>query len=149
MHVAPRPATWSSRSMTPSRSPPKVPTCRQKMIAFLNQRSLLGASRTALRLDRELGELELGPAAGAQRVVELDDLPAGRALAPQLVALVAIQQRGEDPDQREHGADHEPDRKPRALRPADVARPHARHQADGDVLHAAQSRCASVVDALE
>src|SRR3954468_8131241 len=42
-----------------------------------------------LGLDRHFGELELRPAARAERVVELDDLAAARAPAPQLVAVVA------------------------------------------------------------
>ena len=38
----------------------------------------------------DLGEVEIGAAAHAHRVVELDDLAAGRALAAQLVALGAV-----------------------------------------------------------
>ena len=47
-----------------------------------------------------VGVLELGAAAGAQRVVELDDLPAARAGAPRLVALDAVEDRRDQPEER-------------------------------------------------
>src|SRR5439155_7855540 len=46
-------------------------------------------------LDRHFGEVEVCPAAHAHRVVQLDDLPARRALAPQLVAVGAVEDRGQ------------------------------------------------------
>src|SRR3954464_5505707 len=42
--------------------------------------SLPARGGDGLGLDRHVGELELGPAAGAECVVELDDLPAAGAL---------------------------------------------------------------------
>src|SRR3712207_917693 len=53
----------------------------------LDERPSLTAVRRRFRLDRDLGELEVGAAAGAQGVVQLDDLAAGGALAADLVAL--------------------------------------------------------------
>src|SRR6476469_4631650 len=51
----------------------------------VSERSSLSAHCAAgLGLDRHRGALELGAAARAQRVVELDDLPAPGALAAQL-----------------------------------------------------------------
>src|SRR4051794_20977848 len=53
-----------------------------------------------LGLDGDVGEVELGAAAGAERVVELRDAPAVRALAAQLVGLDAVAERGEQPEER-------------------------------------------------
>src|SRR3954452_2416433 len=59
--------------------------------------SLSAPGHRGFRHDRDLGEVELGTAARAQRVVELDDLAAARALAAQLVAVVAVGDGGEQP----------------------------------------------------
>ena len=47
--------------------------------------------------DRDVGELELVAAAHAHRVVELDDLAAARALAPQLLVVPAVEDRRQQP----------------------------------------------------
>src|SRR5215208_921997 len=66
---------------------------------FLRKRRLRGSLSAhrggRLGLDRHLREGELGAAAGADGVVELDDPAAARTLPPQLVAVVAVQERGE------------------------------------------------------
>src|SRR5688500_11686967 len=66
-------------------------------------------------LDRDLGEVELGAAAGADRVMELDHPPATGALAAQLVAVVAVQQRREQPCDRHERRDREPEEERGAL----------------------------------
>ena len=88
-----------------------------------------------LGLDRHVGELELGPAAGADRVVELDDPAAAGALAAQLVAVVAVQQRGEQPADRHDRRDQEPEEERRALDPPDDAAGQAEEEADDEVGH--------------
>src|SRR4051794_19284777 len=55
---------------------------------------LLRAGRR-LGVDRHVGEVQLRAAARADRVVELHDLPAARALAAQLVALGAVERGGQ------------------------------------------------------
>src|SRR3954468_7025285 len=70
--------------------------------------SLPACGGHGLGLDRHLRELELGPATCAQRVVELDDLAAPRALAAQLVAVVAVQKRREETGERDERRDQEP-----------------------------------------
>src|SRR3954447_21364141 len=68
----------------------------------------LPARCSRFRLDRELGELEIGPAAHAHRIVELDDLAAGGALAAQFVAVVAVGEGEKQPDDGRDAADDEP-----------------------------------------
>ena len=73
-------------------------------------RRLVAASRARygrFRCDGDLGELELGPAAGAERVVQRDDLPAARALAAQLVAVGAVEHEREQPEDRQDRRDQE------------------------------------------
>src|SRR3954468_5593017 len=55
------------------------------------------------------GELELGPAPRAERVVQGHDLAAAGACAVRLVALVAVQHRGEQAHPWEDRADQEPE----------------------------------------
>src|SRR3954462_12846195 len=98
-------------------------------------RPSLSARDGRFRGDRDLGEVELGPAAGAQRVVDLHDLAAGRALAAQLVGLVAVHQRGDQPHQGQQPGDHEPQEERRALDPADDAAGQAEAEAEDDVGH--------------
>src|SRR3954447_24241295 len=69
----------------------------------------LSARSSRFRLDRELREVEIGPAAHAHRVVELDELAAVGALAAELVAVGAVQQGDEQPDHGHDRADDEPD----------------------------------------
>src|SRR4051794_25263086 len=61
------------------------------------------------------GELQLGPAARAEGVVERDDAPTAGARAPRLVVLVARQQRRQQPEDGQDGADHEPEHERRPL----------------------------------
>src|SRR3954470_9348302 len=68
---------------------------------------------------RDLGELELGPAVRAHGVVQLDDLPAARALAPQLVAVVAVGDRRDQPEEGQDRGDHEPQEERRPFHLAD------------------------------
>src|SRR5436190_14528241 len=80
------------------------PSGRQEQV------SLASAQRRSRRLggQRLLRELELGPAAHAERVVELAHAPARRALAAQLVAFGAVADRREQPDDRNRARDQEP-----------------------------------------
>ena len=95
-----------------------------------------GACGGRLGLDRDLGEVELGAAAHADRVVELDDLPAARALAADLVALEAVEDRREQPEERHDAGDQEPQDERRAL---DLGRRSRRRapnkKADDQVRH--------------
>src|SRR5688500_12530360 len=59
--------------------------------------------------------LELGPAAGAEGVVELDHLPAAGALAPRLVDLQPVEDGDDHADHRHARADEEPDEERGAL----------------------------------
>src|SRR4051794_7090551 len=70
--------------------------------------SLSAPERRGLRLYGHVRELEVGPAAHAHGVVQLDQPPAGGALTAYLVALGAVQHRADEPDHRHRGADQEP-----------------------------------------
>src|SRR4051812_19389517 len=74
-----------------------------------SERSLSAPGDGRFRLDRDLGELEIGAAAHAHRVVELDQLAAAGALAAHLVLLGAVRERHEQAEHRHHGADERPD----------------------------------------
>src|SRR3954454_20634260 len=115
-------------------------TARMIIRAFLlvrpaETRPSLSARDGRFRGDRDLGELELGPAAGAQRVVELDDLPAAGALAPQLVAVVAVRERRDQPEDRQDRGDHEPQEERRPLHLADDPARQAEEQAEDEGGH--------------
>src|SRR5262245_6742044 len=87
------------------------------------------------RLNCDLGEIEVGPAAHAHGVVQLDELAAGGALAADLVALGAVEDRGHQADHRQHGADHEPDEEGRAFDAADDARAQAHPEREDEIDH--------------
>src|SRR3954447_8379427 len=55
------------------------------------------------------GELELGPAARAERVVEGHDLAAAGAGPARLLGLVAVENGGEESREGQDGADQEPE----------------------------------------
>src|SRR5215207_3357028 len=93
-------------------------------------------------LYRDLREVQLGPAADADRVVQLDDLAAAGALPAQLVALGAVQQRGEEPEHRQDAGDQEPDEEGRALEPADDPAREREREGDHQVGHR-PARCAA------
>src|SRR4051794_9474013 len=82
-------------------------------------RSLTAPGGRGLGLDGPVRELQVGPAAHAHGVVQLDDVPARRALPAQLVALGAIQHRPDQPEHGQRGADEEPQEERRPLDPAD------------------------------
>src|SRR4051794_29281132 len=71
---------------------------RPSLPAVLRPSAGWEGGRSLVRLD-VLGELELRAAAGAERLVQGHDLPAARAPAMRLVALVAVEHRGEEPDE--------------------------------------------------
>src|SRR5262245_51323329 len=98
-------------------------------------RPSLSARDGRFRGYRDLGELELRPAARAQGIVELDDLPAAGAPAPQLVAVVAVRDRRDQPEEGQDRGDHEPQEERRALDLADEPAGQAERQADDDVGH--------------
>src|SRR3954470_17820803 len=71
-------------------------------------RSLTAPGGHGLGLYGRVRELQVGPAAHAHRVVQLDDVPAGRALAPQLVPLGAEEHGAEQAEHGQRGPDQEP-----------------------------------------
>src|SRR4051812_30598573 len=79
------------------------------------RRGSLSTGGGRFRDDRDVREVQLGAAPGAQRVVELDDLPAPRAGAAQLVALGAVDDRGHQAEDRQDRADAGPQEERRAL----------------------------------
>src|SRR5918992_2937140 len=87
------------------------------------------------RLYREVGEVELRAAAHADRVVQLHDLPAAGALAPELVALAPVEQRGGEPDHRHDARDQEPDEERRAFEPADDPAREREREGDDQIGH--------------
>src|SRR3954454_21390438 len=88
------------------------------------QGSLSAPERRRLRLHGHVRELQVGSAAHAHGVVELDEPAAPRALPAELVALGAVEDRADQPDDRHRGPDEEPqDRRG----PLDLA-----HHAGGD-----------------
>jgi hypothetical protein len=72
---------------------------------------------------------------GKSRSVELYELAAGRALAAHLVALIAVQERDEQPDHGRDETDGEPDQERRAPDPADGAGHEAKPRRDQQVDH--------------
>src|SRR5689334_23174651 len=78
--------------------------------------------------------LELGPAAGAQRVVHRDDLAAARAAAIVLFVLVAVEDRGQQPDERRDRRDQEPEEERAALDLADDPAGETEEERDDDEL---------------
>src|SRR5207302_1775081 len=76
-----------------------------------SRRARLGHPPTERRLgrDRHVRELELGAAARAHGVVQLDDLSAPRTLAAELLGVPAIEDRGQQAEERDQTRDQEPD----------------------------------------
>src|SRR3954447_24718538 len=105
--------------------------------ALIMRASLSARCGRGLGLYGHVGELQLGPAAGAEGVVEHDYPPAAGALPAQLVTVGAVQHGGEQADHRQHRADEEPDEERRALDLADHARGQAHPEREDRVDHAA------------
>src|SRR5215208_8188695 len=100
----------------------------------------LSCSCSRFGLDRDVGELELGPAARAQRVVQLHDPAAAGALAAQLVALAAVEDRRQQAEHGEKARDQEPEEERRALDPADEPAREREREGEDDVGHG-RARC--------
>src|SRR5215218_2939958 len=116
-------------------SAPSFPETRN-FPRYRRLRASLSAHRgSRLGLDRHVWEVELGPAAGADGVVELDDPAAARALTAELVAVVAVQQRGEQAGERHDRRDQEPQHEGRALDLADDPPGQSEGEADDQVGH--------------
>src|SRR5215211_5166213 len=115
-------------------SAPSFPGTRGKP-AGCGPAASLTAQCVRFGLDRDLGEVEIGPAAVADRVVKLEDLAAGGALAPQLVAVVAIEQRRQQPGDRDERRDQEPEHERGALDLADDPPGQAEEEAEDQVGH--------------
>src|SRR3954468_7174413 len=98
-------------------------------------RSLTAPGGHGLGLDGPVRELEVGPAAHAHGVVQLDEVPARRALPAQLVALGAIEHGADQPEHRQRGADQEPQEERRPLDPADDPGGDAEPEREGQVDH--------------
>ena len=90
--------------------------------------------RRGFRLDRDLGELEFGPTAGAEGVVEGNDAPAAGALAPRLVAIGAVEREHEQAEHGQDRRDQEAEEHRDALHSGDNRardpEPRAEHQVD-------------------
>src|SRR5947209_2169508 len=88
------------------------------------------AGQVRLGGNRHLGELLLGPAAGAHGVVELDHPPAPWALPAQLTVLPAVEDGGEQPEERDERRDEKPDEERAALHASDNASGHPEEEED-------------------
>src|SRR3954447_20468379 len=110
-------------------------TARIRLLLRLEGERSLTTDCSGFRLDRDVGEVEIGAAAHAHRVVQLDDLAAGRALAPHLVAVRPVEDRRQQPEHGQHEADHEPDEERRALDAADDAGAEAHPEREDEVDH--------------
>src|SRR5215213_292759 len=106
--------------------------------SVIDEASSLTAVGGRFRLYRDFGEVELGAAARADRVVERDDLAAARALAPDLVALGPVEDRGEQSEHRQHAADDEPDEEGRALDLAHDAAREGEGEGEDQVRHCSE-----------
>src|ERR1700753_1724125 len=96
-----------------------------------------GCSLPGFGCDRDVGELDLLAAAGAEGVVDLRDLPAAGTLAAQLVALEAVGDRGEQAEEGDEAGDQEPQQERAALELADQSPREPEADGDDDVGHAA------------
>src|SRR4051795_1058380 len=90
-------------------------TTTNPVIRRAERPSLPSRGGDGLGLDGDVGELELGAAARAERVVELDHLAAAGAAAARLVAVVAVQDGGQQAGEGQDRRDHEPQEERRAL----------------------------------
>jgi hypothetical protein len=79
------------------------------------KRATLLAPHLHLGRDRRLGELELLATNDADRVVQLDDAPASRALTSQLLGVVAVEHRAHQADERDTERHQKPHEKRAAL----------------------------------
>src|SRR5687767_14694089 len=93
-------------------------------------RSLPPPGGYRFRLDGRLGEVEVLPAAHAHLVIELHDLAAAGALAADLVALDAVEDRRGEPEERHQRRDEEPQDERRPLDAADDPAGEAEEEAD-------------------
>src|SRR5437764_2844244 len=98
-----------------------------------------GRALERLWSERDLGEIELGPAARADGIVDLRDAPAVGALPTQLVALEAVQDGGQKAQHRDRAGDQEPKPEGAALDSTDVAARQAEADGDDHVGHAARA----------
>src|SRR3954454_13613157 len=131
------PPGYPNTTSTPSalRHSMMASTARIRLLLRLEGEGRLTTDCGRFRLDRDLGEVEIVAAAHAHRVVQLDDLAAGRALAADLVAVGAVEDRGQQPEHGEHEADHEPDEERRAFDAADDAGAEAHPEREDEIDH--------------
>src|SRR5437879_11816211 len=87
-----------------------------------------GRALERLWSERDLGEIELSPAARADGVVDLRNAPAVGALPTQLVALEAVEDGGQKAQHGDRARDQEPKPEGAALDATD----EAARQADAD-----------------
>src|SRR4029078_4142177 len=115
-----------------------TPSARRHSITAYTARIMrasLSAVDRGFRRDDLVRILELGAAAGAERVVDLHDLAAAGALAPQLVAVGAVEHQRDQPEHRQDRRDQEPQEHRRALDPRDDGAGDAEPQAEQEVYH--------------
>src|SRR5688500_16304197 len=97
------------------------------------QRPSLPSGGGRLGRYRDVREVEVGAAAGADLVVQLHDLAALGTLPAQLVALDPEEQRGHQPDERQEPGDQEPDPERRPLDLADDAAGKSEGEGDDQI----------------
>src|SRR3954470_12794392 len=100
------------------RLPRGISTTQRSSSAMGPRVRVLARAQTRLGRDGHVGEVEVGPAAHAHGVVELDHPAAARALAAELVSVPAVEEGGGQSDDRDDRADEEPEPEARALAPA-------------------------------
>ena len=102
-----------------------------------------GCARTASGAIATSGNSSSAPQRVHTRVVELDDPAAAGALAAQLLVVAAVEDRGQQPDERDQPRDQEPDEERAALDPADDAAGEAEEEQDHEQSAALPSGWAS------
>src|SRR5437763_11865478 len=83
--------------------------------------------------EQSLGKSLVSSAAAADLVGDRHDPPAFVAFPARLVAFVAVEEGGERAEDRQHGADEEPDEERAALDLPDHARREAEEERDDEV----------------
>src|SRR5215207_2186671 len=89
---------------------------------------------------RSLGEVQIGSAAHAHLVGDRDHVAAFRALPQRVVLLIAVEERGEDADSRQRGADQEPDEERASLHASDGPGRDAEDESDEKECHLLKAR---------
>src|SRR3954452_426348 len=100
---------WSARRSSATPTPTWRRSRRRDAVSAVTVRLRAGRHGLGLVELAALRELELGPAARAERLMDRDDLAAARTAAVRLLALVAVEDRRDEPDERRDRGDQEPE----------------------------------------